>query len=158
MLKELELMRKLERGVLQHLRQLSRTDRYKSAVGLLTSVPGVGLLTALVLVTEIGTDLNRFTKFDKLCAYCGLMPDTDSSGEQERVGDISSRGNRRLRRILIESAWVAIGNDPELALAYSEYKKRMAGQKAIVKIARKLLNRIRRVLTKKEKYTIAQAQ
>jgi len=158
MLKELALMRKLEGEILQDLRQLSKTDHYKTAVGLLMSVPGVGLLTAMVFLTELGVDLSRFGKFDRLCAYCGLMPDTDSSGEQERVGDISRRGNRRLRCILIESAWVAIGNDPELALCYSEYKKRMAGQKAIIKIARKLLNRIRRVLNKKEKYSVAQAQ
>lgn len=158
MLKELAVLRKLEKEILQHLRELSKTDHYKTAMSLLISVPGVGLLSALVILTEIGLDFKRFGKFDRLCAYCGLMPDTDSSGEQERVGDISSRGNRRLRRILIECAWAAVKRDPELALAYCAFKKRMAGQKAIVKIARKLLNRIRRVLIKKEKYTLSQAQ
>lgn len=158
LLKELGLLRKLEREALQQLRQLARTDHYAQAVRLLTSVPGVGLLTALVILTEIGLDLRRFGKFDRLCAYCGLMPDMDSSGEEERIGNLSKRGNRRLRETLIESAWVAISHDPELGLCYSEYKKRMVAQKAIVKIARKLLNRIRRVLTNQEVYLIAQNQ
>jgi len=155
MLQELAWMRKLEKDVLKQLRQLAKEAPYKVAVDLLLSVPGVGLKSALVILTEIGLDFKRFSKFDGLCAYCGLMPDTSSSGEQERIGDLTHRGNRRLRCILIECAWAAIKRDPELALAYSNYKKRMAGQKAIVKIARKLLNRIRRVLNKKEKYTLA---
>lgn len=158
MLRELALMRNMEREILKQLREISKTSTYKSAVDLLLSVPGVGLKSALVILTEIGLDFDRFDKLDRLCAYCGLMPDTNSSGEAERVGNLTHRGNRRLRCILIECAWAAIKRDPELALCYSEYKKRMAGQKAIIKIARKLLNRIRRVLNKKEKYTLAQAQ
>ncbi|TNE56499.1 MAG: IS110 family transposase [Bacteroidetes bacterium] len=158
MLRELALMRNMEKEILQQLRQISKTSTYKSAVDLLLSVPGVGLKSALVILTEIGLDFNRFSKFDRLCAYCGLMPDTKSSGETQRVGDLTHRGNRRLRCILIECAWAAMKGDPELALCYNEYKKRMTGQKAIIKIARKLLNRIRRVLNKKEIYTLVQAQ
>ena len=56
------------------------------------------------------------------------------------------RGHSELRMMLIESSWVAIGTDPALELSYQEYKKRMIAQKAIVKIARKLLSRVRYVL------------
>ncbi|MCB9330064.1 MAG: IS110 family transposase [Lewinellaceae bacterium] len=89
--------------------------------------------SALVILTEIGLDFDRFGKFDRLCAYCGLMPDTNSSGEQERVGDLTRRGNRRLRCILIECAWAAIKRDPELALAYSNYKNEWRAKKPLSK-------------------------
>ena len=48
--------------------------------------------------------------------------------------------------MMVEAAWVAIGVDPALNLAYENLKKRMPGQKAIIRIARKLLSRIRYVL------------
>ena len=65
---------------------------------------------------------------------------------------MTNRGNRRLKKMLIEASWVAIRNDPALALKYGELRKTMNAQKAIIRIARKLLNRIRFVLIKKEKY------
>ena len=49
--------------------------------------------------------------------------------------------------MMVEAAWVAIGVDPALNHCYEELKKRMPGQKAIIRIARKLLSRIRYVLT-----------
>ena len=57
--------------------------------------------------------------------------------------------------MLIESAWIAIRNDPALMLAFQELTKRMKATKAIVRIARKLLNRIRFVLKNKTAYEIA---
>jgi transposase len=157
MLNVLKDMRRHELDVLKQLRLLSQTKPFQPAMKLLLSVPGVGIVSSLVILSEIGVDFNRFTTFDCLCAYCGLMPDTKSSGDSERVGDITNRGNRRLRTTLIECAWVAIKHDRELGLYYNTCKNRMAGQKAIVKVARKLLNRIRRVMIYKEAYTMAQA-
>jgi hypothetical protein len=54
--------------------------------------------------------------------------------------------------MLIESAWVAIRHDPALMMAYGELRKRMEANKAIVKIAKKLLSRIKHVLKNKEPY------
>jgi uncharacterized membrane protein YecN with MAPEG domain len=53
---------------------------------------------------------------------------------------------------LIEAAWVAVRRDPVLLLAFNGYCKRMRKTKAIVKIARKLLNRIRYVLKNQVEY------
>ena len=75
-----------------------------------------------------------------------------SSGEKEGIGDITVRKHAILRCYLVEAAWIAIRKDPAMTMAYEEYKKRMNGNKAIVKIARKLVNRIFFVLKRKTEY------
>ena len=62
------------------------------------------------------------------------------------------RGNKRLRTLLVESSWVAIGRDRALAACYGELRRRMEPQEAIVRIARKLSNRILSVLKTGKRY------
>ena len=83
------------------------------------------------------------------------MPTTNSSSENERVGSITPRSNQYLRGMIIESAWISIRSDPALALAYSNLCKRMKPNKAIIRIAKKLLNRIRYVLKNQTEYEYA---
>lgn len=135
----------------RQIRELSRTPRYRENVLLLITVPGIGPLTAMRLLTEL-EDITRFQDFDQLCSYVGLVPSTDSSGDVERTNGISPRRNSRLRPALIESAWIAIGSDPALLHSYQTLKKRMQGNKAIIRIAKKLLRRIRYVLRMKRTY------
>jgi hypothetical protein len=54
--------------------------------------------------------------------------------------------------LLVECAWRAIGSDPALTAAYAEFTKKMTKQQAIIKIARKLLNRIRYVWLNEKMY------
>lgn len=156
LLEEFNMLRGLERQAMAALRRIFKHERYINLMKLLLSVPGVGFLTAAQLLTEIG-DMKRFKKFDELCFYVGLIPGTQSSGETVHADRRTSRGNKHLRTTLVESAWVAIRQDPELALSYSNLKKQMDGPHAIIKIARKLLNRIRRVWLSGQPYRIATA-
>lgn len=140
----------------REIRHLSKTERYHQRVKLLLSIPGIGLISAMILLTEL-MDMNRFKNLDELAAFVGLVPGEYSSGDDDDVNvtGISSRGNRYLRSILIECAWVAIKKDPALMHYYKNLIKRMAGQKAIVRVARKLLNRIRFVLQNNQQYQLA---
>lgn len=138
-------------NVTKQVRKLSRTEAYQAQVILLRSIPGIGLLTAMIILTELET-INRFRNIDKMCGYIGLVPSTKSSGEKERTGDITPRGHNVLRTALIESSWTAIRNDPSLMKSYLSYIKRMDSNKAIIKIAKKLLSRIRFVLTNNRPY------
>ena len=115
------------------------------------TVPGIAMLSAMKFLTEI-EDIGRFKNFNRLCCYCGYVPSTDSSGEKERVRGITSRKNQHLRKMFIESAWVAIRNDPALMAAYLTYGKRMKSTKVIVRIAKKILSRIYHVLLTEEPY------
>lgn len=136
----------------RQIRELSRTPHYRENILLLITVPGIGPLTAMRLLTELEDITTRFPDFDQLCSYVGFVPSTDSSGNVERTNGISSRKNSRLRPALIESAWRAIGSDPALLHSYQTLKKRMQGNKAIIRIAKKLLRRIRYVLRMKQTY------
>jgi len=135
----------------RQIRKLSNTERYRGKVRLLKSVPGIGLLTAMIILTELES-IERFNNIDKLCGYIGLVPSTKSSGEKERTGDITPRGHNVLRTAIIESSWTAIRNDPSLMHSYISFTKRMEPNKAIIKIARKLLSRIRFVLNNNKPY------
>lgn len=139
-------------NITKQVRRLSQTEIYQERVILLRSIPGVGLLTAMIILTELET-INRFRNIDKMCGYIGLVPSTKSSGEKEKTGDITPRGHNVLRTAIIESSWTAIRNDPSLMRSYVSFIKRMDENKAIVKIAKKLLSRIRFVLINKKPYT-----
>lgn len=145
-----EVIRNLDRKLVE----LSKENPLKNSLALLRSVPGVGLTTALVLLSEIG-DVNRFKQENQMFSYVGLVPHLHASGDSEYVGGITVRGNPWIKGVIIESAWQAISKDPALFNCYHRYKKRMNGNKAIVRIAKKLLSRIRRVLRTEEPYQMA---
>ena len=142
---------KLKAETIQQIKILSESTFYRENIGLLRSVPGIGLITAMEILTEL-ENINRFANFDQLCSYVGLIPSTHSSGEKERIGNITRRGHSILRTSLIESAWIAIRRDPAMLMAHTENCKRMKSTKSVIKIARKLLSRIQYVLKNKKKY------
>jgi transposase len=140
--------------VLKQIRALSKQEPYQRNVGLLMSIPGIGLITAMTFLTEI-EDITRFKNLDKLCSYIGLVPTTNSSGEHNSVGNITKRQNKILRSMIIESSWMAIRNDPALMLAYQKLTVRMKPSKSIIRIAKKMINRIRYVLKQEKPYVNA---
>lgn len=135
------------------IKELSKTERYNTNAALLQSIPSIGILTAMILLTEIG-DINRFKRLDELCSYCGIVPNCHSSGESENTEGLSRRGNSTIKTVLIECAWVAVKKDPALLLYYKQQIVHMKGQKAIIKVARKLLSRIRYVLMNQKEYVL----
>lgn len=70
----------------------------------LQSLRGVGKLTAVTLVTEVGY-FGRFEKASQLMGYTGLIPSEESSGARRKQGAITKTGNAHLRRVLVEAAW-----------------------------------------------------
>jgi transposase len=150
-LEELKHLKQIIASMNRAIILLSRETGYGDSVRRLKTVPGVSTLTAMILLTEL-CELARFASLDKLTTYVGLIPDIHSSGETEHVGHLTFRRNPQLRAVLIEAAWTAVRKDPILLLAFNEYCKRMRKTRAIVKIARKLLNRIRYVLKNQVEY------
>jgi len=137
--------------ITRSIRDLSQTESYNEQEKLLRSIPGIGLLTSMIILTEFDT-ITRFKNTDQLHSFVGIVPSTNSSGEKDKIGDITPRGHSILRSAIIESAWVAVRIDPALTKSYHDYCKRMDPNKAIVRIAKKLLNRISFVLKNKQPY------
>ena len=139
------------------IRALAHTNDYQFNVTLLRTVPGISTLTAMLLLAEL-YDMNRFKTLDTLCSYVGLIPNTNSSGEKDTKTGMTNRRNGQLRAAIIESAWTAVRKDPALIMAFNELCKHMTKTKAIVRIARKLLSRIRYVLKNQQAYVSAVIQ
>lgn len=135
----------------RELRQMTKEGEYAKQARLLMSIPGIGLISAMTLLSELGSIL-RFKNLDRLCSFIGLVPTTKSSSEQERIGSITPRSNKQLRSVLIECAWIAIRHDASLRISYNNLCTRMKGNRAIIRIAKKLLNRIKFVLTNQVEY------
>ncbi len=145
--------KELKMKATKKVRELSRTERYIKNVKLLISIPGIGLITSMTILTEI-ENIQRFKNLDSLCSYIGLIPSTKSSGEKDRVGEITKRGNKILKGVIIESAWMAIRHDPSMLHAFIQLKKRMDKNKSIIRIARKLIARIMYVLVNEKTYEL----
>jgi transposase len=141
----------------RQVRNLSQSDAYIDNFNLLVSIPGIGLLTAMTFLVQIG-DIARFKSLDDLCNYVGLVPTMHGSGDKMQTGKMIKRGRKELKIMLIEASWEAVRLDPALMATFNELSKRMNKNKAIIRIARKLLNRMRSILIKKEQYELGITQ
>lgn len=157
LIEECKNMRASKLKITRKIKELALTDTYKQNVELLRSVPGIGLITAMELMTELES-IERFKNIDHFASYIGLIPSTHSSGETEKVGSITPRGQQTLRRAMIESAWVAIRADAALTQKYIHLTSRMIPQRAIIRIAKKLLSRIYFVLKNKQPYQLLKVE
>ena len=135
----------------RQIRELCKKPEYRESYGLLVSIPGIGFVSAATFLVEFG-GITRFPTLDKLCHYVGLVPRMHGSGDRMQVGKLVNRGRKELKVMLIEVAWDAIGQDPALLASFNELTKRMNKNKAIIRIARKILSRIRYVLIHRHPY------
>ncbi len=154
---ELKHLRQTLATLDRQIRVLSQSEEYAAPVRWLRTIPGISTLTAMILVTEL-QDVTRFASLDELACYVGLVPDCHSSGETDHSGDITKRRHAQLRASLVEAAWVAVRKDPSLLMFFQQCCHRMRKTRAIVKIARKLLNRIRYVLKNQKPYVTGVVQ
>lgn len=120
---------------------------------LLRSISGIGPLTAIALIVEIG-DINRFKHLKHLSSFVGLVPYMKQSDENEFSSGIHFRCNSYLRPLIVESAWMAVRTDPALLSYYQHHIVNSKPSKVIIKVARKLLNRVRFVMKNNMKYEV----
>jgi len=148
-LKELtKLLKELERHIIKNVQ-----EKYAEEFRLLKTVSGVGAIASVTVLAELG-DTSRFPNVDHLTSFVGLIPNSHGSGEKEHFGNMTKRKNSYLQPILIQSAWMALRRDPSLTKKYHKWCNRMKASKAIVRVARQLLIRIRYVLINRKPYEI----
>jgi len=153
LIRELEHITDLKKQIARQLRSLIKQERYAGPIKLLFTIPGIGLVTAMTFLTEVG-DTSRFNRLDQLCNYIGLVPSIHGSGDTIHVGSLTPRKNTHILTLLIESAWTAVGKDPALMHTYHKLCTRMKSQEAIIRIARKLVARMRFVLLNHTQYQL----
>lgn len=134
-------------------------EEFKQNIALLMTIPGVGFLSALTILTEIG-NFQGFIKPKQLIAYFGIDPSVNESGKFKSDKDkISKRGTRFGRRALYAVALASIRTNhngkPNNKILLEYYKNNLAGKKkkvAIVAVMHKLLNYIFAILRDRKGY------
>jgi transposase len=142
----------------KQIRRLCQKDpELRQSIGLLMSLPGIGWIVAAHSVARLG-DWREIENVRSIAGFLGLVSSEHSTGEKVNRGSITRAGDSRLRNKLIQSAWVAIGKDPELRAFYrrifARHPKKVAARKAIVAVARKLTTRMYAVLKQQRPFVI----
>lgn len=121
----------------------------------LREIPGIGPIVGSALIAAVG-NAKQFNSGRKMSSWVGLTPKQYASGESTRMGGMSKRGNRRLRKLLIDGArslvtWVNNKTDG-LSRWIQSLLNRMHRSKVLVAVANKLARMAWAVLSKNETY------
>src|SRR5262249_1789236 len=73
----------------------------------LMRLPGIGPIISSAIVAAIGAG-DTFSKGRDFAAWLGLVPKQISTGDRTILGKISKRGNRYLRVLFVQAAWVVL--------------------------------------------------
>ena len=132
-------------------RELKEEPEISRQVAWLSSIPGVGFFSALLWVVELW-DMGRFRDAEHLASYIGFVPSTHQTGETSWNGRMTKQGNRLLRWILVQNAWVAMRCSVFFGQLYERHQKRLGKSRAIVPVGRALLKVIHRVWSEGKTY------
>jgi transposase len=146
----LEFFRIQELKAKAEIRSFCRKDgELNRCIVHLMSLPGVGWTVSTYILGALG-GFKHLISVKKTSGFLGLGPREHSTGDKVRRGAITAVGDPNGRKMIIQASWVGIKNDPELRAAYekviSRNPQRIAKQKAIIAVARKMVCRIHAVL------------
>lgn len=139
---ELEQYAQLAGQIGQLETKLNAIGQSDARVRRLERIPGVGQRLAETVVAILD-DPHRFRSGKQVGSYAGLTPRTFQSGSSNRQGSISGEGNRHLRSMLVEVAWLGLRWNPWMRAVYDRVHRGSKSRKkiAIVAVARRLLVR-----------------
>ena len=134
-----------------------RNEEIQKNMTYLRSIPGLGFVVSSYLLARVG-DPRNLQRINELGAFVGVVPTESSTGDSIQRGNITHMGDALLRSLLIEAAWVAIRKDTELGQFYPRIRSKHLPQHgsriAIVAVARKLTQRVYRVLKEQRIYVV----
>jgi transposase len=119
---------------------------FRTAVSLVSSIPGVSTLSAEMIVAEIGIDMNRFPSAGHLLSWAGLCPRNDQSAGKRRSSRLR-KGAPWLKTALVQCAWAAIRKKASyLQAQFFRLRSRRGPQKAICAVAASILTAVYHML------------
>jgi len=131
----MECFQKMEKSLICALRS---DPQIKDRVNLLMSIQGVGEVTALTWVLEIG-EVSRFNRIGQVVSYCGLCSAQNESAGKNYRGPISKKRNKHLQTVLIEAAKLAPRWNPQLTVVHERELTKGNRNRATLAVARKLV-------------------
>jgi transposase len=119
---------------------------FRTAVELITSIPGIKSVSAHVIVSEIGIDMSRFPSAAHLLSWACLCPRNDESAGKRRSNRVR-RGSLWLKTTLVQCAWAAVNRkDSYLRAQFFRITARRGRKKAILAVAASMLTAIYHML------------
>jgi transposase len=134
----LALIADFDRELAAVKREIQACAKDDPRISVLTQIPGVGVLIALLVVAEVG-DVTRFPSARDLASWAGLTPRVRNSGERVRLGAITHQGSPHLRWGLVQAAQTAVQAHGPLKATYERIKLRRGSKVAKVAVAREIL-------------------
>jgi transposase len=131
--------------------KLSHQKPWAEGMTYLMQLPGFGVITGMTVLAAIG-EIQRFETPKHLASYSGLTPGLEQSGTKYREKGMTKEGRRELRWALVEVAQRAVKSDSVWKHRFQDMQKRMHCNQAIVAIARRLLELVWVVLTRRQPY------
>lgn len=124
-------------------------------IEIIEKINGIGIISSVRMCLYLFDRKDRFESSEKLNHYLGFTPSERSSGDKISRGRSGMCGNRQLRSIIIQLAWMTVRKDGALLDKFDKvYKTSGSKQKAIVAVARKLMTKIYAAVQKEEDYRI----
>lgn len=112
----------------------------------LDPIPGVGTGVGEAVIAELGTNVDRFASFERLASWVGLCPGNRKSAGKRGSGK-TRKGNKALRTVLVEAAEAAsMKSGSYLQAQFSRLSRRIGRKKAIIALARRILEIIYHML------------
>jgi transposase len=119
---------------------------FRTAVQLITSIPGIKNLGAQVIVSEIGIDMSRFPSEAHLISWAGICPRNDESAGKRRSTRLR-KGAPWLKTTLVQCAWAAVKKkDSYLQAQFYRIRARRGPRKAIMAVAASMLTAVYHML------------
>lgn len=137
------------------IEQIKEYEELGRTIQIIEKINGIGIISAVRMSVYLFDRKDRFESSERLNHYLGLTPSERSSGDKIVRGRSGMCGNRQLRSIIIQLAWMTVRKDGSLLEKFDRiYKSSGSKQKAIVAVARKMMTKIYAAVRKQEDYRI----
>ena len=126
----------------------SLVEPYENAVQLLCTIPGIDRSSAIIIISEIGTDMTQFSNSKRLCCWAGLTPGNNESAGKKKSVRIT-RAGVYLKPVLVQVAHAAVKSNksPYYKAKYERIMKRRGKKRAIIAVARMILTAVYHMLS-----------
>ena len=158
LIKEYEFVCEQIKDSEKRIKEIKDDDEFTDRISRIEKINGIGIMSAVRFVVFLFDKKDKFATGEKLVHHIGLTPSEWSSGEGIRKGKSGLSGDKDLRSIIIQLAWVAVRKDGNLLDKFERvYKNSGSKQVAIVATARKLMKKVHAITVKEEDYEINKA-
>jgi transposase len=144
-----ERVETLEKRIVYHARHADMARR-------LATIPGIGPITASLIVATVGDNIGAFRSARHFAAWLGLVPRQHSTGGTTRLGQITKSGDREIRRLLVLGATSMVHRAAEWNSVVGAWLRKLLERRpvrlATVALANKIARIVWALMTRKEVY------